>query len=184
MPHFFTDVRLVGPDGEPAEPGEPGEIEVAGPNVMRGYWGLPEESAAAFRDGGWLRSGDWAPWTTTATSPLVDRIKDMIISGGENIYPAEVENALLEPPRRRRLRGDRHTGRAVGRGRPRRRRARAPGTRPTAEELLVFLDGRLARYKIPKSVHLTDALPRSGAGKLLKGPLRAAFADRPDDTGA
>ena len=94
IPHFFTDVRVVGPDLADTVPGERGEIVVAGPNVMQGYWGLPEATAAALADGVWLRSGDVATTDEDGYVFVVDRIKDVIISGGENIYPAEVENAI------------------------------------------------------------------------------------------
>ncbi|HEX3388159.1 MAG TPA: AMP-binding protein, partial [Streptosporangiaceae bacterium] len=97
VPHFFTDVRVVGPDGAEARPGERGEIIVAGPNVMRGYWGQPEASAAVLADG-WLHSGDVGTADEDGYVSVVDRIKDVIISGGENVYPAEVENALLSHP--------------------------------------------------------------------------------------
>jgi fatty-acyl-CoA synthase len=173
VPHFFTDVRLLDPTGAPAERGVPGEVVVAGPNVSPGYWGLPDETAAAFRDGRWFRSGDLATVDAEGYVRLVDRLKDMIISGGENIYPAEVEDALLEHPAVAECAvfgvpnekwGE--VGRAVV--------VLRPGAAASAEELLDHLDGRLARYKIPASVVFTDSLPRSGAGKLLKGPLRAA----------
>ncbi|GAB7188285.1 AMP-binding protein [Kitasatospora sp. Ki12] len=177
VPHFFTDVRLVDPAGEPAGVDEPGEVLVAGPNVTPGYWGRPEESADAFRDGSWFRSGDIAAVDAEGYVRLVDRLKDMFISGGENVYPAEVENALLEHPAVAECAvfgvpdekwGE--VGRAVV--------VLRPGAAAGVEELTAHLDGRLARYKIPKSVLLADTLPRSGAGKLLKGPLRAAYGQR------
>ncbi|MFF4341262.1 long-chain fatty acid--CoA ligase [Kitasatospora sp. NPDC001540] len=173
VPHFFTDVRLLDPAGEEAGVGEPGEVVVSGPNVTPGYWGLPQESADAYHDGTWFRSGDVAVRDEAGYVRLVDRLKDMIISGGENIYPAEVEDALLEHPAVAECAvfgvpdekwGE--VGRAVV--------VLRPGATASAEEILAHLDGRLARYKIPKSVRFTEALPRSGAGKLLKGPLRTA----------
>ncbi|MFC8718516.1 long-chain fatty acid--CoA ligase [Kitasatospora sp. NPDC057198] len=173
VPHFFTDVRLLDPAGEEVGTGEPGEVVVSGPNVTPGYWGLPRESADAYHDGTWFRSGDVAVRDEQGYVRLVDRLKDMIISGGENIYPAEVEDVLLEHPAVAECAvlgvpdpkwGE--VGRAVV--------VLRPGATASAEEILAHLDGRLARYKIPKSVRFTDALPRSGAGKLLKGPIRAA----------
>ncbi len=98
VPHFFTDVRVVAPDGTDAAPGERGEILVRGPNVMPGYWRQPEATAAAFTDGDWFRSGDVAVLDEDGYAYIVDRLKDVIISGGENIYPAEVENALYGHP--------------------------------------------------------------------------------------
>ena len=170
VPHFFTDVRVAGPDGAQAGPGERGEILVAGPNVMRGYWGRPEATAAVLADG-WLHSGDVGTTDGDGYVSVVDRIKDVIISGGENIYPAEVENALLCHP----AVADcgvigipdarwGEVGRAV---------VVLRGGESTSEaEILDFLDGRLARYKIPKSVHFTSGLPRTATGKILKKQLR------------
>ena len=176
VPHFFTDVRLLDPEGEPVPPGVPGEVVVSGPNVTPGYWGLPQETADAFHNGHWFRSGDLATVDTDGYVRLVDRLKDMIISGGENIYPAEVEDALLEHPAVAECAvfgvpdekwGE--VGRAVV--------VLRPGVPASAEELLDHLEQRLARYKIPRVLLFTDALPRNGTGKLLKGPLRAAYSD-------
>jgi fatty-acyl-CoA synthase len=170
VPHFFTDVRVVGPDGAQARPGERGEIIVAGPNVMRGYWGQPGASAAVLADG-WLRSGDVGTVDEEGYVSVVDRIKDVIISGGENIYPAEVENALLSHP----AVADcgvigtpdgrwGEVGRAVV--------VLRAGQSASEADILRFLDGRLARYKIPKSVRFAAGLPRTATGKILKKQLR------------
>ena len=170
VPHFFTDVRVVGPDGAQAGPGERGEIIVAGPNVMRGYWGQPDASAAVLADG-WLHSGDVGTVDQDGYVSVVDRIKDVIISGGENIYPAEVENALLSHP----AVADcgvigtpdgrwGEVGRAVV--------VLRAGQSASEADLLGFLDGRLARYKIPKSVRFAAGLPRTATGKILKKQLR------------
>jgi fatty-acyl-CoA synthase len=170
---FFTDVRVVRPDGSDVEPGEKGEVVVAGPNVMLGYWNLPEASAEVMT-GEWFHSGDVAVVDDEGYVTIVDRMKDVIISGGENIYPAEVEDAIYT-----------HTAVAecavigvpdalwgeVGRA--------IVVLRDDAEAderaLLAHLDGRLARYKLPKSVVFTDSLPRSGAGKVLKNQLRTTY---------
>ncbi|MER5548426.1 long-chain fatty acid--CoA ligase [Streptomyces sp. NPDC002589] len=177
VPHFFTDVRVLDPFGDPVGVDEPGEVLVAGPNVTPGYWGRPAENATAFRDGHWFRSGDIAAVNAEGYIRLVDRLKDMFISGGENVYPAEVEDALLEHPAVAECAvfgvpdekwGE--VGRAVV--------VLRPGAEASAEELTAHLGGRLARYKIPKSVVFAQALPRSGAGKLLKAPLRAAYVQR------
>ncbi len=171
IPHFFTDVRVVGPDLADTVPGERGEIVVAGPNVMQGYWGLPEATAAALADGVWLRSGDVATTDEDGYVFVVDRIKDVIISGGENIYPAEVENAIRDHPAVVEcgvigVPDDKwgEVGRAIV--------VLRPGTEVAEEEILGFLDGRLARYKIPKSVRFTGSLPRTATGKILKKSLR------------
>jgi acyl-CoA synthetase (AMP-forming)/AMP-acid ligase II len=180
VPHFFTDVRVAGPDGPggpAAAPGERGEILVSGPNVMPGYWGQPEATAAVLQDG-WLHSGDAGTADPDGYVYVVDRIKDMIISGGENIYPAEVENALADHPAVAECGvigvpdgtwGE--VGRAVV--------VLRPGAAATETDLLGFLDGRLARYKIPKSVRFTAALPRTATGKILKKQLRDRHGGQP-----
>ena len=154
---FFTDVRVVRPDMTTAAPGEPGEIVVQGPNVMQGYWGRPDETARVISEGGWFH--------------IVDRIKDMIISGGENVYPAEVENALYGHPAVAECAvigvADQQWG-EVGKALV----VLRPGAQADADDLLGSLHGRLAGFKIPKYLEFVDALPRSGAGKLLKERLR------------
>lgn len=176
VPHFFSDVRVVGPDGGDTSPGETGEVVVKGPHVMRGYWGLPDETARVLTDG-WFHSGDAAQVDEDGYVRIVDRIKDMIISGGENIYPAEVELAIVAHP-------DvldcavigvpddtwGEVGRAIVVARP--------GSDLTGEGLLAALNGRLAKYKIPKSAVFVDELPRNAAGKILKAPLRTAHGTR------
>ena len=170
VPHFFTDVRVVGPDGAKAGPGGRGEIIVAGPNVMAGYWGQPDASAAVLADG-WLASGDVGTVDEDGYVSVVDRIKDVIISGGENIYPAEVENALLSHPAVADCGGIGtpdgrwgEVGRAVV--------VLRAGDSASEADILGFLEGRLARYKIPKSVHFATGLPRTATGKILKKQLR------------
>ncbi|MYX45940.1 long-chain-fatty-acid--CoA ligase [Streptomyces sp. SID89] len=176
VPHFFTDVRVAGPDGRDVAPGEPGEILVSGPHVMTGYWGLPRQTADAFTpDGGWLRTGDVARLDEDGYAYVVDRVKDMYISGGENVYPAEVEDALLGHPAVAECAvvgvpdprwGE--VGRAVV--------VLRPGARADEAGLLAHLHGRLAKYKIPKSVVLVETLPRTASGKLAKPAIRAAYA--------
>jgi fatty-acyl-CoA synthase len=187
VPHFFTDVQVVRPDLTPAPAGETGEIVVAGPNVMRGYWNQPEATATAVlawgaappgtprgADQTWLRSGDAGTTDADGYVFVVDRIKDMIISGGENIYPAEVENVLREHP----AVADcgvigvpdarwGEAGRAVV--------VLRPGAQASEADLLGFLDGKIARFKIPKSVRFTGTLPRTGTGKILKKRLRETY---------
>jgi fatty-acyl-CoA synthase len=173
MPHFFTDVRVSRPDLSPADPGETGEIMVAGPNVMRDYWNQPEATGRAIA-GGWFGTGDAGVTDEDGYTFVVDRIKDMIISGGENIYPAEVENALLDHPAIAEcgVIGVPDTrwgevGRAVV--------VLRPGAQASEEEILAFLDGRLARYKIPRSARFTNTLPRTASGKIVKKLLRESF---------
>ena len=147
---------------------------------MRGYWNQPEATAAALASGTeetWLRSGDAGIADADGYVFVVDRMKDMIISGGENVYPAEVENALREHP----AIADcgvigvpdarwGEVGRAVV--------VLRPGAQASEDELLGFLDGRIARYKIPKSVRYAGELPRTGTGKILKKQLRETHGRR------
>jgi len=177
VPHFFTDVRIVRPDFAAAAAGERGEIVVAGPNVMTGYWQQPEATAQALADGTWLRSGDIAVSDTDGYVFVADRVKDVIISGGENIYPAEVESALRGHPDvadcavigiPEEKWGE--VGRAVV--------VLRPGAQAGDQDILAFLDGRIARYKIPKSVRFADSLPRTATGKILKKALRENYGDQ------
>ncbi|WP_200301177.1 o-succinylbenzoate--CoA ligase [Streptomyces adelaidensis] len=173
VPHFFSDVRVVRPDMTPADVDEPGEVVVRGPHVMPGYWGLPEETAAVFADG-WFRSGDAARIDEDGYVFIVDRIKDMIISGGENIYPAEIEDQLLAHP---------DIVECAVIGVPDDKWGEVPravvvpreGADLDADEVLASLAGQLAKYKIPKSVVIADELPRTASGKLLKSRVRKRY---------
>jgi len=173
VPHFFSDVRVVGPGLSPVAPGENGEVLVRGPSVMSGYWGLPEETAASFADG-WFRTGDAARVDEDGYVYIVDRIKDMIISGGENIYPAEIEDRLLAHP---------DIVECAVIGVPDEKWGEVPravvvpreGATIDADEILASLAGQLAKYKIPKSVVLADELPRTASGKLLKSRVRKRY---------
>ena len=173
-PMFFTDVRVVDPAGTETAVGEPGEVIVRGPNVMAGYWQRPDETAQTL-DGGWLHSGDVATVDEEGFVTIVDRIKDMIISGGENIYPAEVEAVLYEYPAIAECAvvgvPDQRWG-EVGRALV----VLREGAAATPEEILGFLDGRLARYKIPRTVVVVDTLARNASGKLLRRALREQAA--------
>ena len=173
VPHFFTDVRLARPDGSTAEVGEPGEIQVEGPNVMLGYWGRPVETRRALADG-WLHSGDLAAVDEDGYVRIVDRIKDLIISGGENISPAQVESVLYQHDvvAECSVIGvvDERWG-EVGRAVVVLREPYVPSD-GLAAELLAYAADRLAKYKVPKTVVFTDSLPRTGAGKVLKSALR------------
>ncbi|GAA3572864.1 o-succinylbenzoate--CoA ligase [Streptomyces osmaniensis] len=176
VPHFFSDVRVVRPDLTPVDTDEPGEIVVRGPHVMPGYWGLPDETAASFADG-WFRSGDAARVDEDGYVFVVDRIKDMIISGGENIYPAEIEDVLLTHPDIAECAvigvADDKWGEV-----PRAVVVPREGAAPDPEEVLASLSGRLAKYKIPKSLVLADELPRTASGKLLKSRVRTRYGNQ------
>ncbi|MFF0746963.1 AMP-binding protein [Streptomyces sp. NPDC004111] len=149
--------------------GEVGEIVYRGPTVTQGYWNRPEETAEAFH-GGWFHSGDLVRQDEEGFVWVVDRKKDMIISGGENIYCAELENAIAEHPSVREI--------AVV-GRPDERWGQVPvafatvvpGTTLSLAQLSDFLDGRLASFKLPKDLVLLPGLPRNAGGKVVKGKL-------------
>ncbi|GII00355.1 acyl-CoA synthetase [Planobispora takensis] len=173
VPCFFSDVRLVGPDGAPAAPGEPGEVHVRGPNVTPGYWRRPEETAKVLSQDGWFRSGDIGVADEDGYVRISDRINDMIISGGENVYPAEVESALYGHPDVAEcavigVPDDRwgEVGKALV--------VLRPDAKGGGADLLAYLDGRLARFKIPKYVEFVPQLPRNAAGKVLKAQLRTS----------
>ena len=177
VPHFFTDVRVVGPDLTEVGPGERGEVVIAGPNVSAGYWGRPDATAESFTDG-WLRSGDVALIDDEGYAFIVDRVKDMFISGGENVYPAEVENVLYDHP---------GVAECAVLGVPDEQWGEVgtalvvlqPGARPDSGELLAFAAARLGGYKVPKTVRFVDSLPRNASGKILKSKLRAAYPPGP-----
>ena len=164
FPLMHVDVQNVRPDGSRCAPGEPGELLIRGPHVTPGYWNNPAATAEAIRDG-WLHTGDLAIRDDEGYYTIVGRLKDMIISGGENIYPAEVESVMYRHPaiKEAALIGvpdDKwgEVGRAVV----------VKEHDLTEDELIDFLRGFLARYKVPKSVVFVDALPKTGAGKIDK----------------
>lgn len=172
-PCFFTDVRVVRPDLTDVAAGEAGEVIIHGPNVTSGYWQQPEATTAARYPGGWLRSGDAATVDRDGYVFIAGRLKDMFISGGENVYPAEVEQVLGAHPAVADcavigVPDDRwgEVGRAVV--------VLLAGATATPADLLGFLDGKLARYKIPASVVFTAALPRNAVGKVVKSQLGAS----------
>lgn len=169
--HFFTESRLVDPLGDPVAPGQAGEVIVRGPNVMAGYWNKPEETAKAL-GGGWYHSGDIAVEDEDGYLFIKDRIKDMYISGGENVYPAEVENALLDVPGVREAAvigvpdekwGE--TGRAFVVLFP-------DATGLAGRQIREHLKDRLAGYKLPAVIEVVDELPRTTTGKIQKHVLR------------
>jgi fatty-acyl-CoA synthase len=173
-PVFFTDVRVLRPDGTEADVDEIGEIVIQGPNVMAGYWEEPEQTAAVLQDG-WYRSGDAGSVDDEGFLYVRDRYKDMIISGGENVYPAEVESALLELPGVQEAAvigvpdptwGE--VGLAVV--------VATPGTSLDVDDLRTRLRGRLAAFKVPRHVALADELPKTATGKIRKPELRDRYA--------
>lgn len=169
-PALGVDLRVVDAEGKPVKPGEVGEIVYRSRHMFREYWRRPDETARAFRDG-WFLTGDLATVDEDGYVYIVDRKHDLIISGGFNIYPREVEEVLYAFP---------HTAEAAVVG------MRDPlmgedalafvvlkaGARATAEEVMAFCQTRLARYKCPKQVRFVDSLPKSPVGKILRKELR------------
>ncbi|MFN0180869.1 MAG: o-succinylbenzoate--CoA ligase [Gemmatimonadales bacterium] len=172
-PLIHTEVRIVDDDGQSLPAGEVGEIVVRGNHLMAGYWGRPEATANAFRDG-WFHTGDLGSLDGEGCLFVRDRKNDLIISGGENIYPAEVERVLAEWPRVRE---------AAVIGQPSAKWGESPvavvvpqpGPPITADELVDYCRGRLAGYKIPRQVVVVDTLPRTPTGKVQKHLLRLRF---------
>ncbi|NRQ36570.1 acyl--CoA ligase [Nonomuraea sp. NN258] len=171
LPSAVVDVRIVDPLGEELPPGEVGELCVRGPNVILGYWNKPEATAQTFV-AGWLHTGDLAKTDEDGFVYIVDRAKDMVIRGGENVYCAEVEAALFEHPAvdDAAVIGVPHDelGEEVGAV-----VKVAPGESVTPEELRSFLAERIAKFKIPVHVWFREGeLPRNPGGKILKTHLR------------
>ena len=166
-------VKIVDPQGQEVPRGTVGEIIVRGPNVMQGYWNKPEETAQAVRNG-WLYTGDGAYMDEQGYLFIVDRLKDMIVSGGENIYSAEVENVLARHPAVAQCAviGIPHAqwGEAVHAV-----VVRQSGAQVDEDQLRRHCRAFIAGYKCPKSIEFRETLPLSAAGKVLKRELRAAF---------
>ncbi len=169
-----VEVRVVSADGSDVKPGEIGEIIARGPNIMLGYWRMPEATAAAIVDG-WYHTGDLATIDEGNFIYIVDRAKDMIISGGENIYCVEVENALYTHPA---------VLEAAVIGIPDETWGESvhavvvckPAMSVSSDELIAHVRTQIASYKSPRSIEFrTEALPKSGAGKILKRDLREKY---------
>jgi acyl-CoA synthetase (AMP-forming)/AMP-acid ligase II len=176
----WVELRVVDPAaGAECAAGETGEVWVRSPNVTPGYFNRPQETAAALTADGWLRTGDGGYLDAEGYLFLTDRIKDMIVSGGENVYPVEVEEALAQHP---------DVAEAAVIGVPDERWGETvkavvvvrPGSAPTAEELIAFARERLAGYKLPRSVDFVEELPRTPSGKVLKRELRKRYESRTD----
>ncbi len=170
QPNYYVEPRILAEDGSTAPVGEVGELVLKGPVACSGYYDNPEATAAAFDADGWFHTGDLARVDADGFFYIVDRKKDMFISGGENVYPVEIERVLYEHPAVAQCAvvpladpqwGE--VGRAVV--------ALRPGATATEAELLEHCRAHLARYKIPKRVEFRDALPLSPAGKILKRAL-------------
>jgi len=174
IPLLWNDVRAVHPDGRFVSPGEIGEIILKGPTVMREYWNNPEATATTVQDG-WLYTGDLARVDEDGYFYIVDRAKDMIVSGGLNVYPAEVEDVIYSFPRVSQAAviglphavwGEMVVAMVVPK----------PGEAIGEEELRLFCRENLADYKCPKAVIFEKALPMSASGKVLKRSLREKYS--------
>jgi acyl-CoA synthetase (AMP-forming)/AMP-acid ligase II len=176
---FGWEVRVVDADGRDLPPESPGELLIRGESLFSGYWRDPAATAAAFAEGGWYRTGDITKLTADGYLYILDRAKDMIISGGENIYPAEVEAVLAGHPAIADVavigRPDAKWGEAV-------HAVIIPAAGQagavSADEIIAWCRDRLAHFKCPKSVEFTAALPRTTTGKVLKRELRAQLAEK------
>ena len=170
---FGADMRVVDPEGKEVPHGQIGEIVYRGPGVMQGYWNRPQDTADQIRDG-WFYTGDAGTEDDAGFFYVKDRIKDMIISGGENIYPAELESVLAAHPALADVAvigvPDDQWGETV-----KAIVVLKPGAALTGEELIEWARSRLGGYKRPKSVDFTDSIPRNPSGKILKRELRAPY---------
>lgn len=172
-PLMHVEFRLVDEEGKDVPVGEVGELVIRGPNIMAGYWKKPEATAEAMR-GGWFHSGDLGRVEESGYYTLVDRKKDMIITGGENVYPIEVEQVMYRHPAINEVAvigvpdtawGETIVGVV----------ALVPGGEVSAEELMAWTSQRVAHFKTPKRIEFVEALPRTATGKVLKRDLRELY---------
>ncbi len=172
---MYTEVRIVDEDNKPVAAGVRGEVCIKGANVMKGYWNRPEATASAIDAQGWFHSGDVGYLDEDGFLFICDRLKDMVISGGENVYPAEVESVLFKHEAIAEVAviglADEKWGEAVTAV-----AALHEGQSLTLEELRAFAETQLAKYKLPLRLHIVDALPRNPAGKVLKFKLKEELA--------
>jgi fatty-acyl-CoA synthase len=173
-PLMFAGASVRGPEGRELPPGEVGELWLRGPHVSLGYWHNPDATRAVYDAEGWFHTGDLARRDAEGFFYISGRAKDMFISGGENVYPVEVENALLQHP---------HVRDAAVIGVPDPKWGEVGiaflegnGVRVAGEDLTAFLEKRLARYKIPRRFLFVESLPRTAYGKVKKGDLLALYS--------
>nr|MBP7662066.1 malonyl-CoA synthase [Burkholderiaceae bacterium] len=174
LPLPGVSVRVVGESGQPCGADEIGGIEVSGPNVFGGYWKMPEKTREEFTADGWFRTGDVGKWDANGYLSIVGRSKDLIISGGYNVYPKEIESYLDEMPGvfesavigvAHRDFGEAVTAVVVAQ----------PGVTLDESALIAELKGRIAAFKVPKRIHVVTELPRNQMGKVQKNLLRERF---------
>jgi malonyl-CoA/methylmalonyl-CoA synthetase len=173
-----VSVRIVDADAHPCEPGVVGNIEVKGPNVFRGYWRMPEKTREEFSADGYFRTGDMGEWLPNRYLKIVGRAKDLIITGGLNVYPAEIEERINALPGVAESAvigvpdadfGEAVTAVVVAR----------PGQTLTEHDLIAALKTEIASFKVPKRVHFVDDLPRNAMGKVQKNALRESYSRNP-----
>jgi malonyl-CoA/methylmalonyl-CoA synthetase len=170
-----TEVRVMGDDGRACAPGAIGHVQVKGPNVFPGYWRMPEKNREEFTADGFFRTGDMGSLSKDGYLTIAGRSKDLIITGGYNVYPKEIELALDELP------GVQESA-VVGIPHPDFGEAvtavvvpARDGTKPTEAGLIAELKARLANFKVPKRVYVVDELPRNAMGKVQKNVLRERY---------
>ena len=173
IPRTDVEVKIFNTSDRELPPGEMGEIAVRGEVVMKGYWKNPEATAETLR-GGWLHTGDLGIMDERGYVYILDRAKDMIISGGENIYSREIEDTIVKHPAVYEVAvigvPDEKWGEAI-----KAVVSLRPGQKATAEEIIDFCKQHLASYKKPKSVDFIDAIPKNPYGKVLKRELREKY---------
>jgi long-chain acyl-CoA synthetase len=173
IPVSYAEVKIVDHDGKELPPNSVGELIVRGPQVMKGYWNMPEKTAETLR-GGWMHTGDGAMIDEDGFIFIKDRIKDMIITGGENVYSSEVENAVAKHPAVAQVA-------VIGTPDPKFVESVTavvvlkPNTPATEADIIAHCKNLIAGYKCPRKVVFMEALPMSGAGKILKTELRKPF---------
>lgn len=171
-PVINCEMKIIDEFGNPVGPGEWGEICIKGPNVMKGYWNKPEATAKTIIDG-WLLTGDVGTQDEDGDYFIVDRVKDMINSAGNNIYPTEIENHLYEHPSIREVAvfgiPDDIKGEAVKAA-----IVLHPGEKLNSEDIIAFCRTKMAKYKVPQNIQFVNELPKSPTGKVLKRVLRAS----------
>jgi malonyl-CoA/methylmalonyl-CoA synthetase len=172
-----VSVRVAGAKGEELPRGEPGTVELKGPNVFKGYWRMPERTAESFRPDGYFITGDVGSMAADGRLTLVGRAKDLIITGGLNVYPAEIEEALNALP------GVEESA-VIGVPHPDFGEAvvavvagRRGGTPPEEKTLMAAIAGRFARFKQPKHIFIIEDLPRNAMGKVEKAELRKRYGE-------
>jgi fatty-acyl-CoA synthase len=174
LPYPEIGLRIADPVGETLPTGQVGEIVIQGPCVMKGYWKNPAATREAFFEGGWLRTGDAGYFDEEGFLYIYDRVKDMIVTGAENVYPAEVENALFGHPAIADVA-------VIGVPDPRWGEAvkaivvLKQGVQATAGEITAYARQRIAGFKLPKSIDFVAALPRNPTGKVLRRELRRSY---------